>query len=587
MTRLLRTWLARLLLFIGAFAAGYVAFHPAWRKVPALTDGSSLSFKHTAERIEKEDLLGKASPQERVRWLLEICQQPALLGRNHALHAAIHRMQPGDFLSAIADLPELARRIEAMDDETRTMLLEASLERWLDVDPTGALRSLAFIRGVVESETIPLPTIGQSDLATTYRVLAARKPDWLREQISKLGSDMEPDLAMGALILQETKRDPRKAREWLETLRGGKNWVTIRKDYVMTLAESDPRAAMEFVVSEGSERDLIDRLFENLAGRSPALAAELLSKLDPERSRQIGWTATSLIEQGGGDPFSWFADRLAMDPAGPDVVSFSEKKAEAVMRGLVARDPVRALDLITLLPESQQSLLRDGALSIWSRQHPAAFMEWLATQAPDAAPASASSLKAAASWVPELFAKWLEALPAGDLRDRSQLILASQLAYKGRTLEALQRFPRTSSVATFPKSARTLAAQLASQDPAEVARWVEGLPTGPAQTHAAAGLVQEWTNREPRAAAQWIESLPAGQLRDAGTTALAVKMVQADPDASAAWVESIRDPAAKERAVNEVFRSWAINDPSGARDWLREMPGLSEVMKNRLINRRK
>src|SRR5688572_16636508 len=109
------------LLALGSFALGFWVFLPgiSSRK---LSDGSLSSFKSTADKISRENLLEKASPLERIAWLLEISAQPKSLHRDHALFEAIQQLQPSDFLAAVADLPELSKWFTSMDADLRVQV---------------------------------------------------------------------------------------------------------------------------------------------------------------------------------------------------------------------------------------------------------------------------------------------------------------------------------------------------------------------------------------------------------------------------------------------------------------------------------
>ena len=99
-----------------SFVAGYVAFHPGWRKAAPLSDGSAESFRAAAEAISTGDLLEKASPHERFGWLLETCRQPRGYMRDFAMYEAVQRLQPADFLAAFADLEKLGKQMVAMPE---------------------------------------------------------------------------------------------------------------------------------------------------------------------------------------------------------------------------------------------------------------------------------------------------------------------------------------------------------------------------------------------------------------------------------------------------------------------------------------
>ncbi len=584
----LRKWLAVPVCLTAAFLAGFVAFHPGWKKTAPLTDGSAASFAQAAEKIEDGHLLQNATPQERVAWLLEICRQPGGLARDHALYEAIQQMQPGDFLASVADLPALARELTAMDENVRSGLLEAGVVRWLEVDRTAALRWLALGREIAESGVIALPAMGSQDLGAVYGVLAAREPEWLREQIGTLGKKTQRATAIRILMSADVQRDPRKARAWLETFRGSKDWDEIFPDYVNALAAADPRAAMDMALSPDGTTDamrrssLAMRVVFSPGANTPALKAELLDKIEPKLRHDLTWAAAFAIDDDGGDAYAWLTERLASDPGLLDLGARPEEMADSMMRSL-RRDSLRTLDFIATLPEAQQPVLREAALATWSQFHPDTFLDWLATQPPEALPKDIKGIERTAGKEPERFARWIATLPAGELRERSQLTLAGELAKQGRVADALRQFPQSSTVDSFVQAARAMGGSVGAREPAAAAQWVRTLPAGPAQAGAAQGLVGAWATQAPQAAAHWIESLPVGGTRDAATGTFAGLVAGADPAAAEAWLAQIGDSAERQNAARQVFRAWARTDADGARKWLRDFPDVSDAMKARLL----
>jgi hypothetical protein len=592
MIRSLCRWLAPPFCGLAAYIAGWLVYHPGWDEAEPLTDGSAASFQKTAERIDREQLLDSASPQERVRWLLEICKQPAGLARSHALYVVIQQMQPGDFFAAVADLPALGRELAAMEDFLRYNLIEASTERWLDVDRNAALRWLVVAREIVESNTLRLPEIGSADLSAAYRVLAKREPEWMREQIGKLGEKTHRQAAVTALMSAEAARNPKQAREWLETFRGSKNWNAILVAYASGLAAIDPRAAMEFALAKNGavqpdgDSNLVPAVVLDIAAQSPSLAAEMLRRLEPKVGRELTWYLVHNVMEAGGDPFDWIADRAAADPELFDLGSEPNQKALMMTHPLVRADPLRALEFIATLPESQQPTFREAALANWSASDPAGLLDWLVAQPVTGLPAKLTNLENAARQEPARFGGWLRTLPAGELRDQSSLAFVSVLTVQGRAAEAIRYLPQNSASDAVVEAARKLAHGFGTSDPNAAGRWVQTLPAGSIQAEAARGLVGAWAAQKPHAAAAWVESLPPGGTRDAAAGGLAGALAAADPERAAVWLEQVGDPAARERAVTEVYRAWARVDAAQARAWLRDLPGVREVLKSGILRTR-
>ena len=201
-------------------------------------------------------------------------------------------------------------------------------------------------------------------------------------------------------------------------------------------------------------------------------------------------------------------------------------------------------------------------------------------------PKNFESIEGAAGGEPDRFAAWLATLPAGELRDRSQLTLAKQLASQGRVADALAQFPQNSTFGGVSQAARELGTAIAVRDPGAAVQWVESLPAGSPQSEAARGLVGTWADKAPEAAAQWVKALPSGGLRDAATGALAGAFAKADPEAATVWLEQIGSAKVRASTAQQIYRAWAQSDPASAGDWLRSFPGLSDVAKARLVRTR-
>jgi hypothetical protein len=244
------------------------------------------------------------------------------------------------------------------------------------------------------------------------------------------------------------------------------------------------------------------------------------------------------------------------------------------------------LEFIATLPEGQQAALREEALLSWGTNRPDTFFDWLRAQPVEGLPKNFKSIEVAAGQEPERFAAWLSTLPPDELRDRSQLTLAKQLANQGRVSEALARFPQNSTFGVSSQAAREFGTAIAARDPNAAAQWVTSLPAGGPQSEAGRGLVSSWAAKAPDAAAQWVKALPSGALRDAATGALAGVFAKADPEAATVWLEQIGSANVRSSAAQQVYRTWTQTDPTGARDWLATFGGMSDLAKARLLRSR-
>ena len=83
-----------------------------------------------------------------------------------------------------------------MDAKLRVQVIEAVIERWMDIDAEGLIRWLPLAQRIVDSGTLNLPQMGAEDLGAIYAVLTRRNPAWAFEQIKSLSPKMQPAVAV-------------------------------------------------------------------------------------------------------------------------------------------------------------------------------------------------------------------------------------------------------------------------------------------------------------------------------------------------------------------------------------------------------
>ena len=580
---LLRRWIWLALACAAGFVAGYVSFYPGWKAAPRLTNGSVADFQNAARQIEAGDLLGKATPSERVGWLLEICKQPPSLQRDRALNEAIQHMQPADFLTAVADLERFGREMTEVEPALFDHMIEAAVERWLDVDEAGALRWLGASRAVADSGLLKPPTIDASDVQTVFASLALRTPDRALELALKLGDNTQREAGIGEAFRICARQDPRKAREWLERVKGTPDWRSALKSTVFGMSEADPAAAFELATAQDARLrdDVLPAVMYQAGLQSSALATDLMAKIPAQsRARLIGNVVNAMAEKSPGDAMAWMEQQLT---ASPEVNTVDPRQVTPGIYSLVARDGAATMAWIQGLPEGQRGSLLGGALNAWGNTDPASLLDWLSAQSPEKLPSNPGDLASCARHAPERFNAWVASLPSGPARDSLLMLSATQLAADGKIQEALQEAPATLQSAD---GARKFAALISSQDVAAARKWFEALPEGAFQRDAAQGMVQTWAAQSPAEAAEWLNTLPPGQLRDSASAAFATACVTVDPKAATAWFARIENPATMEAAVGNLYTLYSVSDQHAAREWLLTLPGLSESVKTRLLAKR-
>jgi len=536
-----------------------------------------------------EALWKNASSKQRVEWLLEICRRKDPLARDSALWEAISRFEPADFLAALADLPAFGQTMANLKNDVRAALAEAAIDRWLEVDEPGALGWLSATRAIVESGTMPLPQIGSSDLWPIYNVLARRKPGWMFEELRHPGTKLHREAAVRALMAETALSQPAKAREWLKTFQGTPDEADATIAYVQGLARVDLQAAMATVVQSG-ERERVEMVWSvwlQTAQDNPTLLADLIETFRPQERLGLTWSSLNYLTSAQSiDPFNWIQERVALHPELIELRK-DETGGDAARRlgGLVSRDPLRTIQWVGTLPENQRVPYLEGALSAWSKSDPAGLLKWLGTQPVETLPGSIPGLVECATRDPQAFAHWAEALPPGELRERSEIALAETHAAEGRFRDALQSLPSSALSDVAMQGAERLVKTIAARDPRPVADWIPSITNTQVQNIAARTLVATWATQSPEATAAWVEQLPAGSLRDSAAGALAAAIAQTDAEAATLWFAQINDNNARNAAVPGIYRGWLWTDRAGARNWLKGADGIDPALRARLLRR--
>jgi hypothetical protein len=136
------------------------------------------------------------------------------------------------------------------------------------------------------------------------------------------------------------------------------------------------------------------------------------------------------------------------------------------------------------------------------------------------------------------------------------------------------------------RATANLAGVLAEADPSSAAEWFSSIPeevnTGPA----ARALMTSWISRDPAAARNWLESMPPGLHRDEAARVAIELEAEADPAKAAESVHTIEDQQLRQQAALWVYWKLQASGSDAAEHWLREVPGLDETWRNRILRTR-
>ena len=211
---------------------------------------------------------------------------------------------------------------------------------------------------------------------------------------------------------------------------------------------------------------------------------------------------------------------------------------------------------------------------------------------------------------PQAALAWLQALPAGEWRDRAAAVLDEPAAHAKVTALKLQEItlqyhPDRSEVTL--EEVKRITGQSARSDLAGTLAALTDWPPGPARQSALAeaakvaasqntaaaltriqqiadpaaqadgirGVLAVWTEHEPLAASEWLPTLAAGPVREAAVDTFAEKIASLDPAASLAWAATLIDPTARIARLKTTYQEWYRSKPSLASAALAELPGLS------------
>jgi hypothetical protein len=557
---------------VAAFAAGYLVSH-TWRsgETQVLVEGLKPSF--LASRIIASASTAVDTPTER---LVNLLEQPGTLARDHELFESLQKMSGGDFLMAVADFPALVKRFEKLPPNLRYMMAQAAMERWLEVDPDGAKRWMGGAQSLMKM--LPKGHGNELDPGVAmafFPLLAQNDPAWAHAKLKDIEPGNARRYAIPSLLTETAKTDPRRAREIFAEFTNEDDKGSAVEGLMRGLVESDPQGAIEMIRglpndSQLRTRAILSAIF-SASNQGTNVEHDLLALIDDPKVRcsMTGTAIFAINYSSTSDPFEFVEQELASSPDLDRDALFGD---ESIIRGLASRDPNRMAGIVSNLGSRSRDKAVQTLLETWTNKDPATAIHWLAAQPPDIFPMTVDrwdqTMTQLANGAPEEFERLVTSLPAGEMRDRTSVLLATRFAQTGDVTRAVQLFRQSATDLMSAATARTFGRTIATQDPAAAVTCVTQLPPGRAQSNAAEGIATVWSARNPQAAAAWVAQLPAGSMRDSASGGLARTVVDADPRAATEWVEQIRDPAVRTEAASAVYRIWRWDDPALAREWV-------------------
>jgi hypothetical protein len=585
---------------LAGFMAGFAAMRVMKIEAPEAIPGNSATMGQVRPASRAMDA---SSPEKsRVSGLIALLEKPSSNARDIALYRTLQEFDAADFQSGADDFLALLRRRAEMNGAED--LGEAWMDRWLEIDPAGAL-GFAAKSGMIEQldpkgEWLQNRWLRSPAYSGAFRAIARKHPEWAKARLADLKAGPQRDLGVYLLLNQVAQADAVKARQFLAGFSGGPNRSAAVDGYVRGLASVDARAGFEAAITEppGPFRDkLLTFAMQNAPRHGVAAVRELLDRIDdPAQRRELARSAlSSFAEKSSESPLPWLKKESAQLAAtgGPDADKWmtalelsraSERSETASWALALSRDPKREVF--------------SAIVGTWTWRDPEGFQTWLAESATKLDASAIESLHLPlmdfVSRVPAQTQKWADALPSGPLRDQAQFTLALASGAEGDLAHAEAAYRAVATSDTKGYMARHGVFAVAGHDGvygrhrdiawgSAPAQFVMALPPGPGRTLAIQTVADLWGENDPKRAAAWLNEMPMGAERDTAVHQFVKQVVNANPGVAADWVEQVADPATREKAAQDMFQAWSGNDPVAARAWLRALPGVREEWKARFL----
>lgn len=223
-----------------------------------------------------------------------------------------------------------------------------------------------------------------------------------------------------------------------------------------------------------------------------------------------------------------------------------------IIRSLAASDPMRATQLLTGMPRSNE---RGAALD--------AMLPYLLTQSADAARA------------------WISDLPAESLRDGAMMRVATQLAATdpAGTAAWLVANPGQATQSRMDD----VYAVWAEQDQQAALSSLAALPSGENRSNALRGVISNVATTNPREALSMMNRFP-NDVTDQVVQQYVWHSFGSDPSAAVTQIARIADEDQRNQMYSRIMGSWLDRDAAAATTWMQSNPLPDAVQEQ--INRR-
>ncbi len=568
--------------------------------------------------------------------LLTASRQPNYQLRYRDSILAVSRLGPGDIQAALA----FAKRSKRNEDRR---LYPMIIARWAETDPkaaaTFALAEKGSFQGWQRQSAISSSAaewarrdpaaakawaLGLEDPADRSIVagavasgMVAADPDGAFAWLQALPQDNRTLGAYSDFFRQWSTVDPLAASRKVLSLPFGEMRINAMTSIAASWADSDPTAALGWArsISEtGARNRMLATVIGQWAATEPLLAAEAASEFPAGSIRNdalgniityvglkdidaaISLANEKLIGNARNNSLRNACQRLSYEnPGGAAKIAIAipegPERDQAIgetMRNWASQSPADAMAFIEAnLPEgtSRKNAL-SAAINGWAQIDPKAALEFTlknGTDKPDEIVGRATSwasLDAAGALA------WAKAQKDGPTK---ALVIAGAIAgMTGNDPDRAKELATPQFLASIPDDTRSnltrsIANELASNDPVAAADWAASLSDPKARAGAFGATGGAWAAFDPVAAAAWLDKLPAGGDRDSATSSYARAVISSDPEGAAAWAVTIQDSGRRINTVTEIFNQWTGRDKPAATAWLQATPSLSAAEKQALL----
>ena len=502
-------------------------------------------------------------------------------GRSDAFTSAVKMLAVVDGMTAedFAHLRDTPGRVASahsygFDHETGEAFMDALVTRWLEVNPAGAMEQIKDLekRLIIDKGSV---WTGSRDF---IKALARVNPRMILDDTNSLNDPKAKPDATAIAFHTLAKQNLAAAKNYLEQITS----PVLKKQALSAigagLAESDPAAAAAMARAE-NDAGIFNAALSAASRRG---AAELRSVLQlNDRKFEIGYQLAELVVRFPDEDWQQFTRDLGDER---DTYGMSDRMARVRAR-IPPEERQAILANLERVPKAARNDIIGTFFFSWTEENPREALDWAVKQTDLWKPGNSPPGYALGRWAEtdrKAAADWLAAQPASPFRDDLSNSLASALAYDGKLDEASALFKAGGQ---SKEVLSQFADALARHNTARAADWLTQLPTGLDTTKAVQSVADQWAEKEPKKAAQWVESLPEGPQRDAAIAGFTGAILKKDASVAAEWVATIADRAVREKAAGLVYGEWLWRDPLAARQWLRELPGIDETFRARVLKR--